>query len=181
MNNYSAYQRWVKTTHERAKFAEVMLSMTDMLFGSHGCRKHKDLRPAEVKKIEQQVKRTVDAIKSFLNPFDIPDESKLYCLSSGAPVYVDIERDILRADQLGKERKEQFIRERLEQKDHFFDPIKKSKLKTMGNSGKAVRVKTSKNKVQTAKYRQQGNVMLQLLVRSQEGAAFDIEALMSSL
>ena len=47
----------------------------------------------------------------------------------------------------------------------------------MGNSGKAVRVKTSKNNV--VEYRQQRNVMLQLLVRTQEGAAFDIEDLMS--
>ena len=31
VNDYKAYQRWVKTAHERAQFVEVMLSTADML------------------------------------------------------------------------------------------------------------------------------------------------------
>ena len=68
VTDYKAYQRWVKTTHERTQFAEVMLSMADMLSESRSGRKHKDLRPAEVKKSEKTVKRTVEAVTSFLKP-----------------------------------------------------------------------------------------------------------------
>ena len=50
VNDYRAYQRWVKTTHERTQFVEVMLSIADMMSESRDGRKHKDLRPAEVKK-----------------------------------------------------------------------------------------------------------------------------------
>jgi hypothetical protein len=46
VSNYDSYQRWVRTTHERAQFVDVTLSMADMLSGSDGSRKHKDLRPA---------------------------------------------------------------------------------------------------------------------------------------
>ena len=68
VNDYKAYQRWVKTAHERAQFVEVMLSTRDMLSEARDGRKHKDLRPAEVKKGEKLVSKTVDAIK-FHEPF----------------------------------------------------------------------------------------------------------------
>ena len=61
-------------------------------------------------------------------------------------------------------------------KDHFFDPVKKMRLKTMGDSKKSVKLTTAKNKV--IEYRQQGNIFLQLLIRSQEGMKVEIEDLM---
>ena len=77
---------------------------------------------------EKLVNKTVDAIKSFLNPFDVPEETKLYCLSSGAATSLDIEIDIIRAEKADEEAKKQFISEGLEMKDHFFDPVKKMRL-----------------------------------------------------
>ena len=111
-----------------------------------------------------------------MNPFDVPDDNRLYCLSSGAATSSDIEKDALRAEKAGEEAKQQFIRERLEKKDHFFDPIKQMRLKTMGDSKKAVKLTTTKNKV--IEYRQQGNIFLQLLIRSQEGGKVELEELM---
>ena len=61
-------------------------------------------------------------------------------------------------------------------KDHFFDPVKKMHLKTMGDSKKSVKLTTAKNKV--IEYRQQGNIFLQLLIRSQEGMKVEFEDLM---
>ena len=61
-------------------------------------------------------------------------------------------------------------------KDHFFDPVKKMRLKTMGDSQKSVKLTTAKNKV--IEYRQQGNIFLQLLIRSQEGMKVEIGDLM---
>ena len=62
-------------------FVEVMLSFADMLSESRHCRKHKELRPTEVKKGEHRVMKIMAAITSFMNPFDISDKTKLYCLS----------------------------------------------------------------------------------------------------
>ena len=80
VNNYDAYQKWVRTTHERAHFVEATFSMVDMLSESNGNRKHKDLRPTEVTKSERRVQRTIDAISGFMNPFDVPDKEKLYSI-----------------------------------------------------------------------------------------------------
>ena len=63
MSDYQAYQRWVKTTHERAQFVGVMLATADMVSDFRDRMKHKDLRPAEVKKGERLVSKTTDAIK----------------------------------------------------------------------------------------------------------------------
>ena len=43
VTDYKAYQRWVKTAHERAQFVEIMLSTADMLSEAREGRKHKDL------------------------------------------------------------------------------------------------------------------------------------------
>ena len=91
-------------------------------------------------------------------------------------VSVEIERDVTNAEQLGKVAKETFIRKRLVEKDHFFEPIKRTRLKTMGDNKKTVKITTNKNKV--IEYRQQGNIMLQLLMRCQEGGKLEIDELM---
>ena len=43
VSNYNSYQRWVRTTRERAQFVDVTLSMADMLTESNGSRKHNDM------------------------------------------------------------------------------------------------------------------------------------------
>ena len=42
-------------------------------------------------------------LSSFMNPFGILDEIKLYCLSSGAETSSDMEGDVLVAEQSGEE------------------------------------------------------------------------------
>lgn len=101
-------------THERAQYVEVF-STAIMLSEAGQGKKHKD--PAEWKKDERLVNKFVEAIKSFMNPFDLPGETKLYCLFAAAVTSTDIERYVLRAEQVGEEAKEQFIKERLEKKE----------------------------------------------------------------
>ena len=55
VNNPDAYQRWVRTTHERTQYVEATLSMADMLAESQGSKKHKELRPTEIKNCETSV------------------------------------------------------------------------------------------------------------------------------
>ena len=176
LGNFGAYQRWVKTTHERAQFVDATFAIADMQTESPGGRKHKDLRPAQILKSERMVQRTITAIDGFLNPFDVPDETKLYCISSGAPAPPEITSDVLRAEELGEKAKKQFIEDRLEQKDHFFDPVKRMKLKTLESMNKVVKLKTSQNKV--ISYRQYSSVALQLLIRSEPSGTIDVENLM---
>ena len=177
VNDPKTYQRWVRTTHERTRYVEATLSMVDMMPESRGSTKHKDLRPSEVMKSEKSVSKTTTAIRSFMNPFDVDDREKLYSLSSGAPATVSVEGEVLSAEKIGKAAKERFIRERLETKDHFFEPIKRMKLKTMSLADKSIRVKTSKNKI--IELKQQSTVMLSLLMQIQNKVDIDVEVLMS--
>ena len=178
LSNYSAYQRWIRTTHERSQYVNATLNMADMLSGSEEGSHHRDVRPTEIRNSEISVSKTVNAIQSFLNPFSVEDESKLYNISSGAPAPILIEVDVLRAEKVGKDEKEKFIRERLEKKEHFFEPVKRMNLKTLSDMNKTVKVKTSQNKV--VEYRQQGNIAFQLLVWSQnQDQRMDLRELMT--
>ena len=53
LTNFSAYQRWVKPTHERAQYVDVTYATADMKSDLQGGTKHKNLRKAEIKKSER--------------------------------------------------------------------------------------------------------------------------------
>ena len=166
----------LRTKHERAMFLEVTFSMADMLKVSDSVGKHKDNRPSEIQKIEKMVSTTMNAIN--INPFDVDDESRLYCISSGAPAPTNIVNNVLTAEEIGENVKELFIRERNEKKEKFFEFIKKLNLKTVSELNQVVKLKTSKNKV--VEYKQQSNIAFQLLVKSQkQEAKLNIQHLLS--
>ena len=136
--------------------------------GRYVGKEHRDNRNAEKRRSERHVSKTVQAIESFNNPSVIPDKYKVYCIFSGALASVVIEVDILRADSVGRDSKDNFITNRLEAKVNFFEPIKRLNLKTMSAMHTSVKVITSKNN--TIVYKQQWNVTFQLLVKSQQTA-----------
>ena len=72
--NYDAYQRSVRTTHERSKYVELTLFMADMLTYADSCTWLRDLRPAEIQKSEERVSETIDAIIGFMDPSCIDDK-----------------------------------------------------------------------------------------------------------
>ena len=166
--NYVAYQRWTRSASERAKYLQATYSLADMVDDQYVGKEHRDNRNAEKRRSERHVSNTAQAIESFNNPFVIPDKDKVYCISSGALASVVIEVDILHADSVGRDSKENFITNRLEAKVNVFEPIKRLNLKTMSAMHTSVNVTTSKNK--TIVYKQQGNVVFQLLVKSQQTA-----------
>ena len=95
--------------------------------------KHRELERAEIKKSEDAVRRTMSAVRNFTNPFSIPDKDHLYSLAFGAPVSVEVEIDVLRAEALDKEAKKAFIQDRFvngSPETQFLEPISKQKLKT---------------------------------------------------
>ena len=145
LQNEEAYQRWIECAAERAKFYSATMEMCGFTQDgdSHRSGVHRETLPNEIKKTEAAVQRTMSAIEGFMNPWTVDDKERLYILSSGAPVSKEVEYDVLRADEVGRRAKEQFMQERIykmadETKD-FFDKIPKQKLKTMSHTNKIVK------------------------------------------
>ena len=174
LNNQDAYQRWVKTAQERVKYYQATLQMAGM--GPDNTKtnnSHKETRPSEITKSAQFVMQVVETIQDYSNPFDIADETNLYCLSSGCPVVTDTMEDVLRAEDEGKKAKEDFIKDRLGKENEgkkgkngdgvFFDTIPRMKLKTMATDKNKVTLKKSDQSI--VKYRQEGSFVFNLLVQ----------------
>ena len=140
--NHAAYQRWVKTTHERSQYLSATFALADMKGEGSETTFHKDVRPTEVKRSEGWVLSTIESVKSFLNPFGITDKDNLYNISAGCKMSPEIETDVLNAEHKGEDQKEVFIEERLKTNENFFQPIKRLKLKTMEDNSR----KTNFNK-----------------------------------
>ena len=148
---FGAYQRWCRTTSTRAQYFEKMLEMCGLI-DDPDCPKagkHRELEKAKIMKSEEAVMRTISAISNFTNPFTLSDKDHLYSLASGAPASREVESDVLRAETAGKEAKEAFIQDRFvkDPSVHFFEPIKRMKLKTMDASNKTVKLTASQGKV----------------------------------
>lgn len=113
---------------------------------------HRELEKAEIAKSEDAVQRVMQTFTScFMNPWCVPDKSRLYNIASGAPVTPEVEVDVLRADALGKEMKNRFIKERLQSKDpvSFFDKLPRLKLRRMADTNKKVKLTSSQDKVKS--------------------------------
>lgn len=120
LTNFQAYQRWVRTTHVRSLYVEATLDMAGMVDGNYG-QKHRDVRPTEIRKGERLVRKTKEAISSFLNPFDVDMKDKLVILSSGCVVSDDIAADVLQAESLGQKARDDFIDLRLKTGKNFLN------------------------------------------------------------
>ena len=163
--NYAAYQRWIASMSERSKYMEMTKSLAGLRSDINPDVRHRDLRPLEIKKSELSVIKTVDAVESFMDPFSISENNSLFSLSSGGKMSVEVEKDVLGAEEFGKKQKTEFIEERLEVNKNFFQPIKRANLKTMGEHSKKVKVTTKENKV--VELKQQGIIAFQLLMKCQ--------------
>ena len=71
----------------------------------------------------KNVESFVEVFENLLNPLDVEDKEGIYCISSSLYVMLDVQEDLLKADIYGKEIKDKFIRERIETRINFFDPI----------------------------------------------------------
>ena len=71
----------------------------------------------------KNVESFVEVFENLLNPLDVEDKEGIYCISSSLYVMLDIQEDLLKADIYGKEIKDKLIRERIETRINFFDPI----------------------------------------------------------
>ena len=60
--NYDAYQHWMQITHERAKYVQATLNMTDLPTNSKSSTWYRDIRPAEIQKSDHLVSEAQEAI-----------------------------------------------------------------------------------------------------------------------
>ena len=74
---------------------------------------------------EKQVQRTLDAFKSFINPFQLEKFQPLISLASGATMTEDVRSDVLKALRKGTFQKEDFISVRLQSKNIPFLTLSK--------------------------------------------------------
>ncbi|KAJ8334115.1 hypothetical protein SKAU_G00397540 [Synaphobranchus kaupii] len=151
-SKFGAYQHWYCTKSARAQYFKSMLKMCGLIEDpdcSTKAKKYRELEAAEIKKCEDAVQKTLDAIRNFTDPFAISDKDHLYNIASGAPVPPEVEIDVLRADAAGKAAKEAFIRDHFQNglsTKTFFEPIKKQKLKTMEAANKTMKLTSSQGK-----------------------------------
>ena len=82
-NTNILYKRWVRTTHERVKYVQRTCGMVDMVLADDFGTQHQDLRSYSISKSKNSVKRTMDPVNCFSNPFAV-DASRLEMLASGA-------------------------------------------------------------------------------------------------
>lgn len=178
LTNYEAYQRWVRTTHLRSLYVDAALAMAGMVDDDNSGTCHHDLRPREINKSEEHVKRAMDAVTSFLNPFQLDNKDQLIILSSGGAATDDVTKDVLGADIAGQKARDDFVRDRLEQNRDFFEPVKKMNLKTLEDMNVMRKTKTAKHKV--VQYKEQSTVAFRLLLKSQaEGVQINMKELVS--
>lgn len=177
MNKYDAYQRWVRTTHARSLYVDATLTFANMIDSSIG-KKHRSLRHTEILKGEKLVQKAKETICSFLNPFDISDEDKLVIISSGRAASTEVSNDVLNAEIIGEQARNEFIEERITKGENFFQPIKRKRLKTLTDMSKVKRMRSTNNKI--VQFKQQGNIAFNLLVKSEnQGVNINFEELMS--
>ena len=86
-------------------------------------RKHHNTQPSQVKKSEKAAFATVKAIQNFMDPYQVEMDDKLYRISCGAAVPLNIESDIRNAELSGTAAKKAFISGRLQKNEQFFEPI----------------------------------------------------------
>lgn len=132
--NKNAVQRWILTAHSRAAFVDSCRMMTKNSKQSSK-RLHKETGSARLKKDEEDVKKVMEVICSWTNPFEESEE--LTSISSGYVASSDIKEDLLTAKQKGKEVFTTFLNERLlSSSTGFHDTLAKLKLGTFSNAQK---------------------------------------------
>jgi hypothetical protein len=82
--NASASITSSKTSAATIQFVKGALAMVDMLADDSDAKKHHDLRRIEIERSEANVVKVAEAIVGFINPFEMEQNDKLYCISSGA-------------------------------------------------------------------------------------------------
>ena len=69
--------------------------------------RHWELHQSHIKKNEAAVLKVISTIQSFLSSWRVSDKNRLYSLAPELPVSIDVENDVLGAEDLGQSIKEE--------------------------------------------------------------------------
>lgn len=130
----SAVQRWLLTAHSRARFVDKCRNMTADTRQA-ASRLHKETGTARLRQDEEDVRKVLEVVSNWNNPFDESDE--LISISTGCVASNSMKDDLLGAKQKGKDAYTTFVQERLlSNSTGFHDTLSKLKLGTFSDSQK---------------------------------------------
>ena len=69
--------------------------------------RHWELHQSHIKKNEAAVLKVISTIQSFLSSWRVSDKNRLYSLAPELPVSIDVENNVLGAEDLGQSIKEE--------------------------------------------------------------------------
>ncbi len=139
----STYEKWVLNRPFQAKMVESLLHLAEIDKTSSNPRKC--LRETQMKKSGEKVQKIIKVMKEvFINPFSEDlDKNKLFNLSSGRPLSVEVAEELLLAEERGIAMFNKF-NDRLHANENqaasLFDPIKRSPWKGFGDAEKKSKV-----------------------------------------
>ena len=163
--NFAAYYRWCVTRHMRGSFLAAAMELAGMTDEEE--TNHKDTRPSEIRKTEEDVQKLLESFQNFSSPFDTDERKALFCLSSGKPAPPEVMEDLLECEQRGISAFNNFVQQRLMEKSvSFHSPMKKLSLKTFSYTH--VKTKVQSTKIKTVQIAAQMNIFGQLLVLARE-------------
>ena len=149
LNSESAYEKWALNRPMQAEYTKGLMDLSGLSRSIMNPRKC--LRPSETIKSEEMVKRVQGIItETFVNPFQADLlKDNLYNIVSGRPVDSKIHSDLCTIRQEGEVKLKKFTNRFTgdDSQSHtkkFFNPIKRTKLKTFKESFKSQNRKMEK-------------------------------------
>jgi hypothetical protein len=124
--SYGTVQRWVLSGHIAAK---IRSNVEEDIGIRKMTSKPKQLQQQRIRYDEEAVTNCYKLLLDWTPIFTGSD--RIVALSSGINASEDVQRDLLRAATIGKEKAQEFIERRIKNHDiGFYETIKKNKLKT---------------------------------------------------
>ena len=139
-----AVQRWMLTAHSRAAFADKCREMVSMEKDQD--KVHKEMGCTRMQRDEADVKKVMDVVQNWCNPFEPSDE--LVSLGSRYVADESMKRDLLRAKEKGSKALVSFTTDRLLTSNvGLYETLSKFKLGTFRDAQKRVSVRAGSSNV----------------------------------
>ena len=137
-----AAQEWVVNNHQRAEVTNNILETAGMDGKDDIVLVHKEAKAARKKADEGLVQDVMNVMSGWINPFSAANDDPMKNISSGLVAPTAVSQDILRAFDVGEDKLQQFIKDRLlSSAVPFHERIPALKLKTFANTAKSSSLK----------------------------------------
>ena len=132
-NSVSARKRWAQSHFLRISVVSHLLDNLDLNKKEDVTS---DLKPCKMKKNAETLKNLHEQIEECINPFDRNlEKSILVNIDTGKGANPETAEFLMNVREIGKSKRESFIKEVNERPPRFEEPITRLKLKTFANEG----------------------------------------------